>query len=457
MRTINKKRILSTWLIFLSLPMLAVSQGIINSSGTHVVPYGSVYIVINNAGFRNDGTFTDAGGTVTFTGATATTNSFIQGTGTTVFNNLTLNKTSNGILLNGNIAVNGTLNLLSGDSIFLNNYSIDLGNTGSISGEVESRRITGLTGGYIQATRTMNAPSGYNPGNLGIEITSAANLGSTIIRRGHQQQSGASINRYFDIIPTNNSSLNATLKFYYFDAELAGISAANLAVFSSDNQGINWVNHGEDGLNNILKYVNKAGLNQLDRFTLSNISQPLSIQLLYLQAQPAGNKVNINWATGNENNNDHFEIERSVDGHNFYKIATVGSKGNSSITQQYSFTDLSPLNPVSYYRIKQVDIDNKFSYSYIVKVNLKSNNYKNLVLYPNPAQNVIKLIFNSTTEEKLKLELTDIHGSIIQQKFIDGEKGINFSNFNIVGLPNGIYNITISASGLLTINTFIKN
>jgi hypothetical protein len=438
-------------------PLLSSAQGLQSTSGTYMTSVGPVYIVINNAGFRNDGTFTDAGGTVTFTGTTATTNSFIQGTGTTVFNNLTLNKTSNGILLDGNIAVNGTLNLLTGDSIFLNNYVIDLGNTGSISGEIESRRITGLTGGYIQATRTMNAPSGYNPGNLGIEITSAANLGSTIIRRGHQQQSGASINRYFDIIPTNNSSLNATLKFYYFDAELAGISAANLAVFSSDNGGINWVNHGEDGLNNILKYVTKAGLNQLDRFTLSNISQPLSIQLLYLQAQPAGNKVNITWATGNENNNDHFEIERSLDGHNFYKIATVGSKGNSSITQYYSFTDLSPLSPVSYYRIKQVDIDNKFSYSYIVKVNLQSNNYKNLVLYPNPAQNVIKLIFNSTTEEKLKLQLTDIHGSIIQQRFIDSEKGINFSDFNIAGLPNGIYNITLSASGLLTTNTFIKN
>ena len=457
MRTIDKKRILFTWLIFLLLPVLAVSQGIINSSGTHLVPSGSVYIVINNAGFRNDGTFTDAGGTVTFTGTTATANSFIQGTGITVFNNLALNKTTNGILLKGNIAVNGTLDLLNGDSIFLNNYIIDLGNTGSISGEVESRRITGLTGGYIQATRTMNAPSGYNPGNLGIEITSAANLGSTIIRRGHQQQSEEFINRYFDVIPINNSSLNATIKFYYFDAELAGISAANLAIFSSNNGGINWVNHGYDGLNNVLKYVTKAGFDQLDRFTLSNISQPLSIQLLYLQAQPAGNKVNITWATGNENNNDHFEIERSLDGYDFYKIATVGSKGNSSITQYYSFTDLSPLLSVSYYRIKQVDIDNKFSYSYIVKVNLKSNNYKNLVLYPNPAQNLIKLIFNSTTEEKLKLQLTDIHGSLIQQKFIDAGKGINFSDFDIAGLSNGIYNITISASGLITTNTFIKN
>jgi hypothetical protein len=105
----------------------------------------------------------------------------------------------------------------------LNNKILDLGTTGSLIGESETSRAFTTDTGFIQ--RSGNNPNGTNLGNLGAVITSSTNLGNTIIRRGHKVQTGISgsnnsIARYFDIIPVNNLALKATLRFYYFDAEL---------------------------------------------------------------------------------------------------------------------------------------------------------------------------------------------------------------------------------------------
>lgn len=90
----------------------------------------------------------------------------------------------------------------------------------------------------------------------------------------------------------------------------------------------------------------------------------------------------LNWSTGSEINNDHFEIERSWDGKIFEVVGTKKGAGNSSTVLNYSFVDeLHQEAPTSsvYYRLKQVDFDNAFSYSPIsvVKRTLKSKVIQN--------------------------------------------------------------------------------
>ncbi|MEA5461780.1 right-handed parallel beta-helix repeat-containing protein [Arcicella sp. LKC2W] len=199
---------------------------------------GSSIITLNNTKFTNNGTFTGTLGTVQIMGSN--TNTTIEGTGTTNFNNLTINKSSNNAQLNQNVAVTGNLTLTSG-GVMLNSGNINFGSTGSLQNETETNRVFG-TGGYLQTTVNLNAPNATNPANLGAIITSTANLGSTIIKRAHSSfiLNGNGINRSFDITPTNNIDLNATLKFNYLDAELNGNSEDNLALWKSINAGTNW-------------------------------------------------------------------------------------------------------------------------------------------------------------------------------------------------------------------------
>lgn len=448
-------------LLIMSIPLLigrdfAHAQGIIISSGTNLVANGNIHIVINNAGLKNDGIFTVGSSTLSFTGNTGTSNSFIAGSAAVNLYNLTLNKSANGLQLNRNIGVSNTLLFTSGDSLFLNNYNIDLGTTGSLVGETNTKRITGRTGGYVQITQDLNAPSAVNPGNIGIEISSAANLGNTVIRRGHMQQADASVYRYFDVTPTANTGLNASVDFYYFHNELGIISESNLGMFSSSNGGTSWSNIGENGIEQTLNYVTKNGIAQFDRLTLANISTPLAVSLLYLKAKLVDQQTLLNWATANESGNDHFEIERSANGRNFAFLASLPGAGNSSSIQYYAYTDKNPMPGINYYRLKQVDNNSHFTYSSVVMVNAGINQGQLMNVYPNPASGNIKLSLTLLKNQDCLLQITDMSGKIVQSKSIHCIAGLNEMELNIAALPAGFYTINVAGSGLKSIPVLKK-
>lgn len=424
-------------------PMCSRAQGIINTSGANLVVNGAVSIVVNDGGFTNDGTFTKSTGSVVFTGSTATANSFIAGTAATDFYNLTLNKSVNGLQLNRNIGVSNLVTFTSGDSIFLNTYNVDLGNTGSLSGETGSKRFTGQTGGYIMITQSLNAPSAVNPGNLGMEITSAANLGSTVIKRAHTVYRNRSITRNFDITPTNNAALNATLVFHYFHSELRTAGEFTLSTYSSVNGGANWfyVSGGPD-LNTISDYITSTNLSSLNLFSFFSLAD-LPVHLLYIKAKVVNRNAVIEWGTSGEIDNDYFDIERSVNGISFSKIGRIKGSGSTSIQKTYQYTDESPLPGTNYYRIKQVDTNLDFIYSGIVSVQITEPQI-GISLSPNPATNLLLIKINGLEAHETDMNVMDQHGKIYKSISLKCKKGENNFTINIEDLPKGLYYINLS-------------
>jgi len=96
----------------------------------------------------------------------------------------------------------------------------------------------------------------------------------------------------------------------------------------------------------------------------------------------------LQWATTNEVNSAVFELER-MDKAQFEKVASIAAVGNSSSTNTYSFTDKLLVPGTFYYRIKQIDMDGKSSYSNIISLQLHG---KSLVkLFPNPVENILTI------------------------------------------------------------------
>jgi hypothetical protein len=227
----------------------------------------------------NDGSFqqTNGNGIVKLTGGL---NVNLSGTGTTAFNRLFMAKSGLALNLQSNLSVANSVTF-TGGLINLNNNSIDLGTAGVFVGESETSRATTTGTGYVQATRTLNSPSSENPGNLGAIITSNTNLGSTVVRRGHKVQTGISgsnnsLARYFDIIPTNNLALKATLRLYYFDAELTGppsIPEASIYQWKSANL-VNWDFMGALVRDVSANYVEWKTYSRFDRVTLATATPP---------------------------------------------------------------------------------------------------------------------------------------------------------------------------------------
>jgi Secretion system C-terminal sorting domain len=360
-------------------PYLQAQTELYINNATHIVLTDGT-LTLNNTKLTNNGTVSATNSTVILSGNG--NNSTIGGSGITSFNNLTIDKTSNNAQLNQTIDVSGNLSLTSG-SLELVAGSINFGTTGSLQNETAANRVYG-TGGELIANATLNAPNSTNLANLGAEITSTENLGNTIIKRGHTSASGtggSSLLRYYDITPTNNTALNATLKFSYFDTELNGNTEAGLQFWRSTDAGTTWMPNTTVPISNTLaNWTEISGISAFSRWTLANIGA-LPVKLLAFIGRNIGTKNILTWQTATEQNNKGFFVQRSIDGLVWEDLGFVAGANNSLIIQNYTFTDATFTATNNFYRLLQIDFDEQTSYSTVIR--LKSTT-QTTTIYPNP-------------------------------------------------------------------------
>jgi len=105
-------------------------------------------------------------------------------------------------------------------------------------------------------------------------------------------------------------------------------------------------------------YSTGYGYGEIEEYSI-NMSVPLPVELTQFESfgYPQWNVVK--WTTASENNSSHFDLESSTDGENWRKITTKYAAGNSTEEIKYSYIDYN-LNPVTYYRLQQFDIDGVF-------------------------------------------------------------------------------------------------
>src|SRR5688572_1412450 len=103
-----------TAVILLTLVFSSRAQRITISPGAQLVLNGNVSLVINNAAFQNNGQFSAGSSTVSFRGHHDTSKSFVSGTSSTTFNNLSIIKSAFGVALRSPVIVRDLLELTGG-------------------------------------------------------------------------------------------------------------------------------------------------------------------------------------------------------------------------------------------------------------------------------------------------------------------------------------------------------
>jgi hypothetical protein len=183
-----------------------------------------------------------------------------------------------GIVLDRNLTVNGSVNTISGD-LNLNGNTIQLGEDASLT-ESAGNTVTG-TSGMITTSRNIGTPSSLNVGGLGAVITSGVDLGNTTVERFHSAAAGngnQGILRQFNIMPANNSGLDATLRLYYDESELNGLSEDGLGLFKSpDGTDDSWAQL-EGTANTDENYVELSGISDLSYWTIANNNTTLPVE-----------------------------------------------------------------------------------------------------------------------------------------------------------------------------------
>ncbi|MBP6478638.1 MAG: T9SS type A sorting domain-containing protein [Chitinophagaceae bacterium] len=173
---------------------------------------------------------------------------------------------------------------------------------------------------------------------------------------------------------------------------------------------------------------------------------PLPVTLVSFTAAKQEKNVLLKWTTATEIDNDYFIIERSSNGNNWETISQMPTQGNGSNLQYYQDKDLTPLQGVNFYRLKQVDIDGKFVYSKTVMVDMRLNKENNLVLMPNPVVSDALTLNLSDIEASgnCKILLYDMTGKITKTYNWPLVKGTN--NMTISGmqtLAKGVYQVIV--------------
>jgi hypothetical protein len=188
--------------------------------------------------------------------------------------------------------------------------------------------------------------------------------------------------------------------------------------------------------------VSRSALNSFSDFAVVQYVSPLPIVLLNFNAeQVIDGTVLTSWATSSEINNDHFEVERSVnENENFKTIGSVKGFGAGTTSQNhyYSLRDKEQCNGINYYRLKQVDIDGHVSYSNVVAVRCREKN-DIISIYPNPSNTKINVSFVEISDGKLSLEILDMFGNIISSSEFIVKKDLNNIEMKIENLANGFY------------------
>ncbi len=135
------------------------------------------------------------------------------------------------------------------------------------------------------------------------------------------------------------------------------------------------------------------------------------VKLINFTAELISGKVELNWSTAQEINNNYFIVQRSTDGSSFETIDTIKGHGNSSAIIYYQCTDNSPLAGTTYYRLIQVDYNGDQTISSLASVN--NDQALTATIYPNPYDKAVNLIVSAREIYKVQVQITDLTGKTL--------------------------------------------
>ncbi len=196
---------------------------------------------------------------------------------------------------------------------------------------------------------------------------------------------------------------------------------------------------------NVSNYSSNVTLSPGEYYVYVNLSEALTVPVTWIDFtadKGFNNTVKLDWTVGDEVNNDHYDIERSIDGVNFSKIGTVAGNTSSFTHVAYSFVDNNnvPTGKV-YYRIKEVDNNGKSSYSKVVIINsdVQSNLWYSTVTGSN-----LKVYLKSDIG-KTTISVHDISGKVLYNQRIENALTGQLLSIPVNQFAKGVYILKVDS------------
>ncbi len=174
----------------------------------------------------------------------------------------------------------------------------------------------------------------------------------------------------------------------------------------------------------------------------------ISFKATWLQK---GRSAKLDFTTDKENGICCFTIEKSADGFNFYPIGSLPAKNITGL-QSYSFIDNNATGKKQFYRLKIKGEAGQIEYSNIQQ--LQNNGATEILVFPNPATDVLQLQLNSSFD-KMNVQIINSAGQTVKQL-----NNLSTSNQTITipvqNLPAGQYWLRLQSGSEKQVLQFVK-
>ncbi len=187
--------------------------------------------------------------------------------------------------------------------------------------------------------------------------------------------------------------------------------------------------------------VNRTGLslvNLSNNFYMGSINtaSPLPISLLSFEAVCNGERVNLNWKTASETNNDFFTVYKSEDAVTWIELSSIPGAGNSNQMKDYTFADSDYHGNIAYYQLKQTDYDGSATWFNVSAVDCFTGSFSLVQIYPNPFSTSATIMINDISQI-MNCELRIYNG--LGEEVMNTNVTKQFTTLETSSLPSGIY------------------
>lgn len=175
---------------------------------------------------------------------------------------------------------------------------------------------------------------------------------------------------------------------------------------------------------------------------------PLSEASNKLHATPLHDgRVKINWQIAHETTDHRYIIERSVNGYSWKSVYEAAVLLTTGKTTSYEWIDQNGLSGQSYYRIKEIDLNDNVIYEDVTPVTQCSRLEQSPVAFPNPATDIVHI--RASSDDLTDLRITDVLGREFTHAVPTAFVHSSLLELNLQQIPAGMYILSFESQSLL--------
>lgn len=430
-----------------SITQTTTANGDVNIDPATTLDFGATAAVLNaKADIVNQGTTIGTGlGKIELNGTVIQN---MSGNGT--YRNLDINNLSD-VNSTGTPTISSKLNVIQGKVLQASlSDSIILNSAATLTETIISPVSQHFVRGKVHTTRVVGAAA-ETFGGLGVSLTAGSNLGTVEVTRLSGVAlispitSNSGILRSWKVTPSVQPALpdrNITFNWPSQDDNSLDMTTAMLYKRTDGTQPWLPVTSPTNVSASNPRTITYANIPSFSEFTVSDLNNPLPLDLLSFSGRYDNGNGVLSWVTANEKDMEGFQIMKSLDGIEFTKIGFSPSLGTSG---QYQFVDKNLIKG-SYYKLIPQDKKGNQTESRVIFIQTIGAQLSEISVYPNPGANGFTLRLDGADSGDAHLQLTMV-GADGKEIFHQEGRLSELNNQNRLGLdnlPNGVYILKIN-------------